>query len=217
MMKNSEWGAVAYLSQSKYGKYGNSDYENKYKEVYQNKSNNFITGSSNGIPSISSTQKRNPQCLYDDMTNLEEDSNGYKMGQCGPGASTTGNIYGVYDMSGGSYEYVMGAYGPEYPTTTSSGFENTVFTENVIESKYYDVYKMDNVEKACDNNKPCLGHALSETNGWYRDYSYMVNSSNPWFIRGGSINNNNNVGIFSFYNGAARETVFSTRVVGFEK
>ena len=90
-------------------------------------------------------------------------------------------------------------------------------TENVIESKYYDVYKMDNVEKACDNNKPCLGHALSETNGWYRDYSYMVNSSNPWFIRGGSINNNNNVGIFSFYNGAARETVFSTRVVGFEK
>ena len=25
-------------------------------------------------------------------------------------ASTTGNIYGVYDMSGGSWEYVMGIY-----------------------------------------------------------------------------------------------------------
>ena len=34
MMKNSEWGAVAYLSQSKYGKYGNLDYEGREKEVY---------------------------------------------------------------------------------------------------------------------------------------------------------------------------------------
>ena len=32
MMKNMEWGAVAYLSHSKYGKYGNSMYEGSNKK-----------------------------------------------------------------------------------------------------------------------------------------------------------------------------------------
>ena len=36
MMKNIEWGAVAYLSQSKYGKYGNTTYSGANKEIYQN-------------------------------------------------------------------------------------------------------------------------------------------------------------------------------------
>jgi hypothetical protein len=40
MLKNDEWGAVAYLSQSAYGKYGNSDYTGANKEIYVN--NAFI-------------------------------------------------------------------------------------------------------------------------------------------------------------------------------
>ena len=36
MMKNIEWGAVAYLSQSIYGKYGNISYTGANKEVYKN-------------------------------------------------------------------------------------------------------------------------------------------------------------------------------------
>ena len=43
MMKNSEWAVVAYLSQSKYGKLGNINYSGANKEVYQNKSDSFIT------------------------------------------------------------------------------------------------------------------------------------------------------------------------------
>ncbi len=43
MMKNSEWGVVAYLSQSKYGKLGNTNFSGANKEIYQNKSNSFIT------------------------------------------------------------------------------------------------------------------------------------------------------------------------------
>ena len=50
MMKNSEWGAVAYLSQSKYGKYGNKDYEGYQKEVYINNSVYDYTGRSGGNP-----------------------------------------------------------------------------------------------------------------------------------------------------------------------
>ena len=45
-MKNIEWGAVAYLLQSKYGKYGNSSFTGANKEIYQNKSSEYITGMS---------------------------------------------------------------------------------------------------------------------------------------------------------------------------
>lgn len=42
-MRNDEWGAVAYLSQSAYGKLGNVNFIGADKEIYQNKSNSFIT------------------------------------------------------------------------------------------------------------------------------------------------------------------------------
>ena len=226
MMKNSEWGAVAYLSQSKYGKYGNNNYDNKYKEVYQNKSSSYITGSSNGTPSQETT---NTQCAYNDMQDLGEDTNGYKKGQCGPGTSTTGNIYGVYDMSGGSWEDVMGVYGPEYPTIRRSGFGSTVFTSNTIEAKYYDIYANSTNYDTNDgslscNNGICYGHGISEINGsttytgWYGDYTYMVYSSNPWFVRGCSCNKGTNAGVFCRgYNNGVSYGYLSARVVGFGK
>ena len=65
MIKNSEWGAVAYLSQSKYGKYGNDSYEGANKEVYQNKSSSY-TGNSNGTPS---QNEANEQYVYNDASN----------------------------------------------------------------------------------------------------------------------------------------------------
>ena len=216
MMKNSEWGAVAYLSQSKYGKYGNRDYENKYKEVYQNKSDSYITGLSNGTPS-QEAYRDGGQCSYNDMTNLGVDGDSYKMGLCGPGASTTGNIYGVYDMSGGAWEYVMGTYGTSTPTINNSGFGSTVFTGNTIESKYYDIYKTNDVLTACDNNGLCLGHAMSETASWYGDYTYMFSSSSC-FLRGGNYVNSDGAGVFNrnLSNGDCFNDL-SARVVGFGK
>ncbi len=86
-MKNSEWAAVAYLSQSKYGKLGNKDYSGTNKEIYQNKSDQFITGCSYGAPSNGNTDFG---CQYT-----------YDIKGSGTGASTTGTIYGIYDMSGG--------------------------------------------------------------------------------------------------------------------
>ena len=220
MMKNSEWGAVAYLSQSKYGKYGNSDYDNKYKEVYQNKSDTFITGSSNGTPSQSDSRSGG-QCAYNDMQDLGKDTNNYKMGQCGPGASTTGNIYGVYDMSGGTWEYVMGAYGTDNnPTIGSSGFspDPNVFTNGTIDSKYYDIYKTSTANTACGENEVCYGHGLSETSGWNGDYADMVTSSDSWIVRGGTANDNYAAGLFGFRDAnGTRSSNSSARVVGFAK
>ncbi len=80
MIKNSEWSLVAYLAQSKYGKYGNTNYSGVSKAVNPNKSSNHVTG--HGI------------------TNAYNTTDGFS-------ASTTGNITGVYDMVGGASEYVM--------------------------------------------------------------------------------------------------------------
>ena len=51
-------------------------------------------------------------------------------------SSTTGNVYGIYDMSGGTWEYVMGVYGTSSPTTGSSGFDT------FPDSKYYNLYSL---------------------------------------------------------------------------
>ena len=45
MMKNMEWGAVAYLTHSNYGRNGN--------KIYINNSSDFITGNSGGSTSAS--------------------------------------------------------------------------------------------------------------------------------------------------------------------
>ncbi len=190
MMKNSEWGAVAYLSQSKYGKYGNSSYTGANKEVYQNKSDSYITGCSNGAPSSSETSS----C-----------TNAYNVSPGGTGASTTGTIYGVYDMSGGAFEYVMGVYNS---SVRSSGFSS------LPASKYYDNYTSTSVTTAC-NSGICYGHALSETSGWYSDSVTFVASSLPWYERGGSYSyTTSNAGVFCTYiaDGGAR-SVISFRVV----
>ena len=181
MAKNSEWGAVAYLSQSKYGKYGNVSYIGENKEVYQNKSISCITGNSNGTPGTSTT---NTQCEYNDITDR-----GSGTGACGAGASTTGNITGVYDMSGGAYEYVMGVYNN---TIKSSGFST------LPNSKYYDNYTSTKAVSAC-NNEICYGHALSETSEWYNDSTEFPSSASPWFMRGGGYGYNSNAGVFGFH------------------
>ena len=168
MMKNSEWAVVSYLSQSKYGKLGNKNFTGANKEIYQNKSDSFITGCSYGRPGYIGTQY-----AYDIDIN-------------GTGASTTGTIYGIYDMSGGSWEYVMGNYND---IISESGFVS------MPESKYYDKYTSDNVNIAC-NESECLSHSLSETAGWYNDYNIIFSDAYPWFGRGGNINLSISVGIF---------------------
>ena len=83
LMKNSEWGAVAYLTQSKYGRNGN--------EVTINNSSSYITG--NAANSVS------------EEANESGITNAYNTDE-GTLASTTGTVYGIYDMSGGAWEYV---------------------------------------------------------------------------------------------------------------
>ena len=162
MMKNSEWAIVTYLSQSRYGKLGNQNFSGANKEVYQNKSDSYITGCSYGSP-------RNDGTDYGCQYTYDVDING-------TGASTTGNIYGIYDMSGGAFEYVMANYN-DMPA--SSGFVT------MPDSKYYDKYISNDINTAC-NGSECLSHGLLETASWYEDCYYFFTNEMPWLVRSSS-------------------------------
>ena len=110
-------------------------------------------------------------------------------------ASTTGNIYGIYDMSGGAWEYVMGYYSGASTTWGASSKGNYAGFSSKPDSKYYDDYTTTNTLTAC-NGGICYGHAISETTSWYSDYAYFVKSSKPWFYRGGSYDYGAGAGAF---------------------
>ena len=181
MMKNTEWGAVAYLSQSKYGKNGNAEYTGANKEIYKN--NVSYTGGSGGSPSAGISTN-------EDFVEYE-----YNVSNKGTGASTTGTIYGIYDMSGGRWEAVMGN---KQGMVGDSGFTSS-WMNDANNKKYYDKYN----GISAINNK-ILGDATWETSRWYNDGAYFFsddslwNPNRAWFVRGGQAEDLSDSGIFKY-------------------
>ena len=108
----------------------------------------------------------------------------------GKNSSTTKNVYGIYDMSGGAYEYVAACY---------TGYTNelTANTDTAYINKYIDVYE--------SYNSPRFGDAVLETSSrssgstsWFSDSSGFVFSSYPVFVRGGHYDDGSNAGLFYF-------------------
>ena len=201
MMKNSEWGAVAYLSHSRYG---------ANREIYINNSSGFYTGRSGGnvggstaintvYTSQTSTSQYNTYGFYTwDGYLLEYNTNTKSSTHdISKVASTTGNITGVYDMSGGAWEYVMGYYSPAGSTWGATSSSNDAGFSSQPNSKYYDDYTATNSLTAC-NGGICYGHGLSEVSGWYDDHAYFVDASSPWFLRGGHFYSGSSAGTFNF-------------------
>jgi hypothetical protein len=232
MMLNSEWGAVAYLSMSIYG---------LNSEIYKNNSSGFYTGRSGGnvggsqikpdgtneytstgfytydgkcATTTATVTGINANCTAVDNT-VSDTSLSYK-------ASTTGNIYGVYDMSGGSCEYVMSNYNnySGVSLVSNSGFngpngDSTIITTGLSfpNSQYYNLYTTSTTSTAC-NGGICYGHALSETSGWYSDSSSMESANSPWSFRGGLYSYTANAGAFDFgANSGHTHNSISARVV----
>ena len=223
MMKNSEWGAVAYLSHSKYG---------ANREIYHNNSERYswYTGRSGG--NVAGNTAANT--VYADQTSTFQSNsfgyytwNGYLLEyntnnkttthDISKVASTTGNITGVYDMSGGVFECVMGVFANSSGQLWSgsdnnykSGFTGLLGDNGNLytgvdfpDSKYYDVYKAENgitinPLTACDGGI-CYGHGLSEINGWYGDFASFISASYPWLRRSGSVGDPL-TGLFGFSN-----------------
>ena len=189
MIKNMEWGAAAYLKQSKYG-LGNTI-------MKTNSNSSCYTGGGTGD-------------AY--KTNVMQ--------------STTGNVYGVYDMSGGCFEYVMG-----FELNSNNQF-NTAKSSFTTEPnfKYYDKYKYESVDYpqgALTFSRGKLGDATKETlkkygvreGGWNGEIATFPYRSNLTFIRGGCYEDASNgvnikAGIFYFtYTSVYAMNLHTTRAV----
>ena len=178
MMKNSEWGAIAYLSKSSYG---------INREITINNNSSYLTGGESENAYTSNTSQ-----------------------------STTGTVYGIYDINGGSYELVA-AY-----VNNEVGNLNYYGSSLVSAASYMkDVYNKGSSDDPIPNyaaNSDTFGDAVYETSlsvslyytdSWYTDFSHFPSSDAPFFIRGGSYGNGSHAGAFCFNetNGAANISV----------
>ena len=108
MMKNSEWGAVAYLQHSKYG---------SHTSVRINNNSNFLTGyaarqePTTGYTGTNELCSNTPNACNEyggvDSPGSDGTYNTNYFNKASVVASTTGNYSGIYDMSGGAWEYMM--------------------------------------------------------------------------------------------------------------
>lgn len=195
MMKNMDWGAVAYLTNSKYGRYLDGDNciesgctpwkNNVLIEDNLNDYGSYANG--NGITGCSG---KTLNAIYVVSNSCPE---GYDWKSKGVNASTTGNTYGIYDMSGGAYEYVMGVMLNQDNTIIygNSGFND----ENMPNIKYYSTYHYRvEGENGTDENwwyTDKIGEALNEVykkhglfNAWYSSGSWSITDKYPWLERG---------------------------------
>ena len=139
-------------------------------------------------------------------------------------ASTTGTIYGVYDMSGGELEYTAN-YLKDVQKTSDGYTYDYVYNFNELTNKYVTGYLgTGNADKQTENytlNKSMYGDAVWETSNsasgrysWNNDHSYFPYLVYPFFIRGGDFRNGINEGVFHFnYDGGGRNGYIGFRVV----
>ena len=223
MMKNTEWGSVAYLQHSAYGSQASVRINNNSAYITGYAGTEEPTLSCNGGPSIEGNRN--------ESTNLGVDgtyTNNY-LNQNSVLASTTGNYSGIYDMSGGAWEYLMGYTTGATTVGSSSNITNlypNFFTDSTY-LKYWDKYTS---TVNTNYNNRILGDATGEMgpfgtekdsnnntrskSSWYKDYAYFANFSNPWFGHGGDWNLGSAAGVFAFndYAGGA-DTRISYRIV----
>ena len=214
MIKNTEWGAVAYLQHSAYG---------SAISVRINNNSDYITGyQANNEPTCGTYNSPNIDCNI--QCNDESCNTAYPNSVL---SSTTGNITGIYDMSGGSWDYSMGIMMDEegnpmsgYNLEQNSGFNGTLGDTTEIltngynwpDSKYYDLYIYN--EELYTYSMRILGDATGEMGpvenvltewdytvpigSWYTDRARTVFLTSPFYVRGGNIEYGNTAGIFNF-------------------
>ena len=200
MMKNTEWGAVAYLKQSKYGLgTTNIAVNGYYEESDEGGISRYKAGGCGDRGS-----GRRPTCSSYSLASVLA-------------TSTTGTIYGVYDMAGGAWDRVMGVM----KTQDSTGlmYEQSGFTTSTLPlgSKYVDAYAYGT--SSSDYTRRILGDATGETYGWYSNYASFVSygmHTQAWFARGDSPGSYSSAGIFAFrgdINNGGSDTSYTFRSV----
>ena len=202
MMKNTEWGAVAYLSRSIYGKNG---------EVWNNPYHNNETNYS-PITGVCGNESNGKDNLTTDITKT------FKYNEVGgENASTTGNIYGVYDMAGGAWEYVTGIYAGATSNNNRSKLwdsNNSKYVEKYTETTGSQENYYGNTTKYGDAIYETSNSGYSYTGSWDSSISYFPKSGYPVICRGGRAYSNSLAGVFAFgYDTGAANTVCGFRPV----
>ena len=198
LMKNSEWGAVAYLAQSQYGR-------NNTKITINNICNEKISGASTitgyAANEINATENAvNQEKLEDEM------NNSYAWyTKKGTLASTTGNMYGIYDMVGGATEYTAG-----YIDNISDNYKMYIedFKNLTTSNKHCKIYQSQKDNIIEDNykaNSKTYGDATIEISkdgvnytSWNGEASFYVNKNSAFFLRGGGYGEGKFAGIFCY-------------------
>ena len=213
LMKNSEWGAISYLSQSKYGLNGTNIYINNVTISNSKQSVYAVTGCSAtaenaDVSEVGTTIEK---------LNARTETNAYVWTQKnGTKASSTGTIYGIYDLSGGTWERTAGLVANNNnnlanfgSSLLNNGKNNststkyvTVYPSNDSGITDYDTASKENYKV----NKKIYGDAIREIstegvgqNSWYSDHSYFVGYYHPFFLRGGGLWDRSGAGLFCFY------------------
>ena len=222
MMKNTEWGAVAYLQHSAYG---------SQASVRINNNESYITGYASTTEPTKGYNGASIDGNRHEATSIGVDGTytvNYLNTNSGV-ASTTGNKTGIYDMSGGAWEYVAGYTTGASTVGGSSGITSLYpnFFSDSTYTKYWDKYTS---TTNTNYNYRLLGDATGEMgpfasetdpdggsrykSSWYGDYANFVNSSYPWFLRGGHWYNGSGSGAFAFGNVTVGTSTYSSfRVV----
>ena len=196
LMKNSEWGACTYLARD--AKYGIGN-----KEIAVNSKN-----LNNGGVSTTKEQGNTKASVYA-VTGYNSNNNEWNS-YLGTNASpsTTGNIYGIYDMSGGSWERTAG-----YINNGNHGMGASVVVGKEKSTKYATVYPYSDVgntfeEKSEANyklNDKIYGDSVREistegkgASSWYGDYSWYPAGGDALFDRGGFYGAGDAAGLSAF-------------------
>ncbi len=245
LMKNSEWGAVAYLSQSQYGLDKQKVYINNVS-LNSGGTTRTNTAGKSGVDSVyavtgCTTGSTSAEEAVKTITNINGTTgntanNGvYTWDQVnGCKASSTGTIYGIYDLSGGAYERTSAYVANENSNLKDYG-ASIAYDGNTLKTastKYTTVYPFDsstdntgitnnetNLNTASTNNYKknnlIYGDGIYETStagiestSWYGDSSYYPGLHNPFSIRSGYVWNGSGAGLFYFYRSGGNSSYY---------
>ena len=206
MMKNTEWGSVAYLQHSAYG---------SMTSVRINNNSSYITGYAGTVEPTLGYNGASIDGNRHEATSLGQDGTytiNY-LNQKSVVASTTNNYSGIYDMSGGAWDYVMG-YTTESTTVGGSSGITSLYPNFFNDSTYLKYWNRYTSTASTNYNNRILGDATGEMgpftsekdldnntrnkSSWYKNYAHFPVPSHPWFIHGGNWSLGTTSGDFAF-------------------
>ena len=183
-MKNSEWGAVAYLTQSKYGRnktevtINSKNMNNSSKNIYA------VTGYANTTANDNSASTTNNKTGIFDLSGCVWEYTASYVSNGHANINSYGKSYASVETNSNGYKTLSTKYATVYPYDSN----NLGATYNNLKSETYG-----------------FGDAILETsnrsnttNSWNGDYSDFPFSSVPFFLRGGDYGGSSYAGTFAF-------------------